>query len=341
MKRKIILAFTLLFTLFSVSCKGNDSSSNKGNLNYQNDPRIMVERNESASIIESTYQDIEAKIIKKETFILYIHQNGCLACKAFTPVLTKYVEKYKVPVYAIETSLIPSENTKIYYSYTPTIQIFKNGELKDSQDPVVNDSKMFTLLEDLEKYMKDQVIVNNLLYISDTTLDAKIANKETFVVYYGWKSCGDCQMMSKMFLNEYLYNTKDENKPLFALEVDPWRSQKAYHPEVWEAFTSKYHLSKTRDDTFGYRTGVVPTIHYYKDGVLTKSVVYFNDVLKEVENGGYAIDFEAEDGVFSYYPEEVKQEFGDVIFTDYQDYKDKTNDFYKEKLLELFEIAYK
>lgn len=337
--RKIILAFTLLFTLFSVSCKGNDNSS-KNNLDYNSDPRIMVERKEDAAIIESTYEEIEAKIIKKESFILLVHQNGCLACKAFKPVLQSYVDKYKVPVFSIETSLIPKSGTKIYYSYTPTLQIFKNGELKDSQDPVVNDTKMFTLLEDLEKYMENQVIVNNLLYISDTTLDAKIANKESFVVYYGWKTCGDCQMMSKLFLNEYLYNTQGENKPLFALEVDPWRSQKTEHPEIWEEFTSKYHLSKSGDQTFGYRTGVVPTIHYYKDGELVEEVVFFNDVLKEV-NGGFAIDFEASDGVFSYYPEEIKSKFGDVIFTDYQDYRDQTVEFYKEKLLKLFENAYK
>ena len=82
------------------------------NLNYQNDPRIMVERNENATIIESSYEDIVAKIIKKDTFILYIHQNGCLACKAFTPIITKYVEKYKVPVYSVETSLIPKERSQ-------------------------------------------------------------------------------------------------------------------------------------------------------------------------------------------------------------------------------------
>lgn len=339
MKRKISLAFMLLFTLFSASCNNNSSSSSNG-LNYQNDPRINVERMENASLIESTYEQIEAKIIKKESFILYVHQHGCMACKAFTPIIEQYVNKYKVPVYSLETSLIPKEGSKIYFSYTPTLQIFKDGELKDSRDPINTNTKMFTVLAELETYMKEQVIINNLLYISDLTLDAKISNKESFVIYYGWKTCGDCQMLNKMFLNEYLYNTKDENKPLFALEVDPWRSQKNDNPEVWQEFTSKYHLSKEGDATFGYRSGVVPTIHYYENGVLVESVVYFNDVLKEVE-GGYAINFEAEDGVFSYYPEEMRAIYSDVIFTDYQDYRDKTAQFYEEKLLKLFENAYK
>lgn len=339
MKKKISLTFMLAFTLFSMSCNNNNSSSSN-NLSYENDPRISVERNENAQIIESTYEDIEAKIIKKESFVLYIHQIGCLGCKNFTPILNQYVNETKINVYSIETSSIPKTGAKIYYSYTPTLQIFKNGEMIDSNDPVETDSRMFVSLDALKDYMKEQVITTNLLYISDTTLDAKISNKETFVIYYGWKTCRDCQMLNKLFLNEYLYNTKDNNQPLFALEVDPWRSQKNDNPEVWSNFTAKYHLSKEGDETFGYRTGVVPTIHFYKEGILTESVVFFNDVLKQVDNG-FTIDFEASDGVFSYYPEEIRANYKDTIFTDYLDYQEKTVLFYQDKLLKLFENAYK
>lgn len=346
-KRKILFTSLATLALCSVGCNNeNNSTDNGSNPTFQTDTRIMPVREENASVIQLSYEEVESKIIKKESFILLIKQEGCLSCKAFAPIIEQYVNNSKINVYSIETLDIPKVGSKLYYSYTPTLQIFKNGEMIDSKDPVNAETKMFTVLADLEEYLNKYVIVNNLLYISDTSLDSKITNKESFIVYFGWKSCGDCQMMSKMFLDEYLYNTKDLNQPLYALEVDPWRSQKASNPEVWEAFTAKYHLSKTSDEVFGYRTGVVPTIQYYENGILSDVVVYFNDVLTTVTNDngdvtGYKIDFDAVDGVFSYYPEEIRSAFGETVFSDYQAYKDETNDFYKGKLLDLFNKVYK
>lgn len=337
LKRKFLFATFATLSLLS-ACGGSNKT------NYQNDSRIMPQREESASLIELTYDEVEAKILKKEAFILYIKQAGCMSCKAFAPILESWINESKVNVYSIERNKIP-ENSKLHFTYTPTVQIFKDGKMIDSQDPVKTETKMFNNVEELTKYFNKYVIINNQLYISDTTLDSMINNKETFLIYFSWKSCGDCQMMNKLFLDEYLYDNVGKNQPLFVIEVDPWRSQKADNPEVWENFTSKYHLSKVSDEEFGYRTGVVPTIQYYVDGEINDAVVYFNDVLavdtnEEGEITGYRINFDVEDGVYSYYPEEIYDLYKDKVFTDYQNYKDVTNGFYSKKLLELFNKCY-
>ncbi len=341
-KKNLVFISLIALILCGSSCNEN-ISSNDSSLTFKTDTRIMPVREENASIIQLKYEEVEAKIIKKESFVLLIKQEGCLACKAFIPIIEQYVNNNKINVYLIETSDIPQNNSRLFFNYTPTLQIFKEGNLLDTSDPVTAETKMFTVVSDLEDYLNKFIVVNNLLYISDTSLDKMIGDKESFIVYFGWKSCGDCQMMNKMFLNEYLYNTKDLDQPLYALEVDYWRSQKASNPEVWENFTAKYHLSKSSDEVFGYSTGVVPTIQYYENGILNDVVVYFNDVLIPVTNGnttGYKIDVDNVDNTFSYYPDEIKSMFGEKIFNDYQAYKDETNDFYKEKLLNLFNKVY-
>ena len=338
LKRKLLIASLATLSALCVSC-GSDSKKS-----YENDSRFMPQREESASLIELNYSEVEAKIIKKESFILYIKQAGCMSCKAFAPILESWINETKINVYSIERARIPNDS-KLHFRFTPTVQIFKDGEMIDSQDPVNTKTKMFNNITELKKYFNKYVIENNQLFISDATLDSMIENKETFLIYFSWKSCGDCQMMNKMFLDEYLYDTKDKNQTLYVIEVDPWRSQKTDNPEVWENFTSKYHLSKVSDDEFGYRTGVVPTIQYYVNGELNDAVVYFNDVLTVDTNEvgditGYRIDFETQDGVYSYYPEEIYELYKDTVFTDYQNYKDVTNKFYSEKLLELFKKCY-
>lgn len=95
---------------------------------------LVIVFSPNKSLEEIKYQEIQNKIEKKDTFILYIKSTDCEHCKAFTPTFTEVLSKYKLKAYTLN---IANLSDKEYNKYeddfsdvegTPTVLFYKNGE---------------------------------------------------------------------------------------------------------------------------------------------------------------------------------------------------------------------
>jgi len=82
---------------------------------------------------EITTTEVEKMINDKKTFLLYIKQDNCNHCKAFTPVMEKVLKKYKVQGYYVNLSNLTEEDGTKFDSLipnitgTPTTVFFEDG----------------------------------------------------------------------------------------------------------------------------------------------------------------------------------------------------------------------
>lgn len=91
---------------------------------------------------EITYTEYQEKLNNKETFILYIHQTGCTACKNFAPKFKKVINENNITVYALNLSnLTKDEQTEFYNNIsiigTPTVIFYTDGLEEDENNRIV------------------------------------------------------------------------------------------------------------------------------------------------------------------------------------------------------------
>ena len=87
-------------------------------------------------------------------FILYVKQEGCPHCTAFTPTVEKVANKYKVQIYYINLTNLTKEDYELFNSEgfvngTPTILFFENGEELGSFSRIIGNKSEKTLTNKL------------------------------------------------------------------------------------------------------------------------------------------------------------------------------------------------
>lgn len=195
----------------------------------------------------------------------------------------------------------------------PTYLFYKDGKLKNSHPGALgNDydsfrSQMNDQVEVLNFYMvndyltyttpldityhywrnieEDDIKRLDTFGFSTEELDKKKkSGKNTFLI--SWKRCPDCSSLRNDVLNGYLYQHPE--KKLFVYEVDGYfltkRSSESsisdFGLSMWNTFSIENRLV-TEDfyfeDRNGKRSGVVPTLITFNDGVFLSSDVYLNE----------------------------------------------------------------
>ena len=195
MKKSLISLFVMLFLVFvcaSCSCKkeGDKASLQVGDMNA------------------TTYKDITMNRVKemiadKDSFVLYVYMPDCSSCQRFKPILEKVIQERHLNVYALQANRIESGHELSDLRYTPSIAIYDEGNAIFMTDPIKNeeyfvDDKGVISLLDKYTYMP------TLYYISKEHLDEKIANDESFIVYFSRSSCADCSYLNRNYLKSYL-----------------------------------------------------------------------------------------------------------------------------------------
>ncbi|MDP3130697.1 MAG: thioredoxin family protein [Bacillota bacterium] len=120
-KLLILLTVSLGFVLFS--CIPND--------------RIVLEPDPDAlTWVEIDADTLQAKIDAMADFVLIVSSETCITCADFEPIVESMIATYGVVVYKIEAgAAFPGSNEIFDYRYTPTVAVFKGGELQASTDP--------------------------------------------------------------------------------------------------------------------------------------------------------------------------------------------------------------
>ncbi len=93
---------------------------------------FIFSNDESKYIHEISFSEVVNKIENKDDFILYIKQNGCEHCRAFTPNFVSVLSDNNLEAYALNLSDISEEDNESYEEMfdidgTPTVLFFDDG----------------------------------------------------------------------------------------------------------------------------------------------------------------------------------------------------------------------
>ena len=101
------------------------------------------------------YEEYTKKINNKETFLLFVWQEGCSHCEAFEPVLKNVISKLNIKVYGLDLRSLSEEEysvfkNKTFVTGTPSTLLIKDGKYLGSDYKLVGDKSEDELLEFLK-----------------------------------------------------------------------------------------------------------------------------------------------------------------------------------------------
>lgn len=239
----------------------------------------------------------------KETFIVATYQKGlsedCLCWNTFQNVIVNYMNKYQEKVYVFDSQNETAKLLKIdqYKDSTPALYIFK-GKKQLAKFVYKNnrDKSIFTELNAEPMYERIHKYINrpSLYEVNDQYLTDNLNKLDEAVTLFVRFSCEDCSYAVPSVIIPYFSNNISSKEVLiFDLEdyYTLYRSDSSTEEEkaLYQNIKDKYQLSETTNATYGYKQGVVPTIQYYKKGILKSACVFFNDEVAQKEDGSYYI----------------------------------------------------
>lgn len=315
----ICLSFLIsLSLLVGCSCK-KDEDKDDGKASLQ------VGDMNAQTYVTLTMSQLNEKINNKDSFVLFAYLEGCYGCQLFKPILENAIRERNLIVYAINARDIEKgHEIRDVIEYTPSIFIYKEGTMTFMSDPVKNE-EYFSSNAGFLKLLDTYTDMPTLYYISKSQLDEKIANGESFIIYYSRSSCSDCSYLNRNYLKTYL-NENDKTKKFYIIETDAEGiryTNDEYDAELWQSFKDSYGLSNA-NNSLGHGVGYVPTLQYYEDGVVKEMMVYFNDC-EYIQNGDGSYSVVINNSYYSDNPY-LNQTLSA------SEYKDLLSPFYNQKL---------
>ncbi len=107
-----------------------------------------------------------------KTFLLYVYLPGCSSCASFLPIVKEFKKANEIDMYAVVLSDIFKESNSVSdrLSYTPSIFIYKDGEVLAYLDPASDaDLPYYQTLEGLSGWVGQYLDVKTIS--SDYTSD--------------------------------------------------------------------------------------------------------------------------------------------------------------------------
>lgn len=298
MKKKLLLS-VIVPLLFASLVGCTSEQKEKPRLTYGSEVSVSL-----SSLKELNNAELLVKARdEKEVFLLAVHQGeyseDCLCWATFKDVIVNYMNYFNRIVYVYnaqnqDDSLKNLHIEKLEQS-TPYLYVF-NGEEKlvcfsysNQKDRVLFEDRKGNAL----KERVDRVVDKPVLYYMDPEAVESEANKNKngFLVLYIRRGCGDCKYVLPNVIIPYI-NSHDlitdihlvDLQDLYDIQNNPETSGMPY-----DAMKDRCQLSEDGNETYGYGKGVVPTIHYYHQGILSDASVFFNDEVSQKEDGSYYI----------------------------------------------------
>lgn len=122
----------------------------------------------------TTVNDFNTLLNNKETFLLFVYLPGCVSCASFKPVVKEFIDLNDVTMYQMNYQVVKETDNiiKQSISYTPSIFIFIDGELKAYLDPQKEEDKdTYKNVENLSTWINE--------YIDVEIIKTNINNNET------------------------------------------------------------------------------------------------------------------------------------------------------------------
>ena len=248
---------------------------------------------------------------EEETFILAAYQGeyskDCTCWDPFKNLITTYMNRYHECIYLFDAQAQDDDASgfKIRKLQSSTLYFYVFKGHKKLAEFANNNQKfeeMFNSVEELYKGIHKQVSAPNLYYVDDEYLKENLAKEEQSIVLFARRTCGDCKYVIPNVILPYI-NSHEIKKNIYLFDMqdayDISRNETATDEEkaYYQGIKDYYGLSVSGNETYGYKTGVVPTMSYYEKGVVKDTTVFFNDAIDQRSDGTFYVSE-------SYYSEE-------------------------------------
>lgn len=291
MKKKLLLNVALCLTAGSMT----GCTSTKADLTYGTYLSHTI-----FSLIELTNDQLFNRLFEKEeTILLAVYQGefseDCLCWTTFENVIANYINNYHEVIYLYNAQNLGDDlkalNIRQLQQSTPALYIFQGEKQVAAFSYDKKQDK--TLFEDMNGSKLNQSIhryVNTpkIYYVDEDFLAQSLEQKKDFVVGFVRESCGDCHYVMPNIIIPYIKDNKiNKNMYLFDFQKYYDLTQQPNNEEAvaqYQGLKDFFRLSEDGDQIFGYKTGVVPTFHYYQQGELVDANVFFNDVVEKVDD---------------------------------------------------------
>ena len=290
MKKKIaFLPLLILSTISSTSCS---VSSNKFNPTFGSEI--------DTTFTNLSYSELYKKVNDHENMIVVTYPGKDTHCSCWKTMenvlLPKLAKETEYLVYAVDAFEIDRSTDKfslVVDLASPSIVFFKEGKKYDQYVySIRNTQDFFKKYDALVKLLEDKTSKPQYIYTDVQGIKNGIKNEEEYIIQYTYSSCPDCSYCLPNVMYPYLSKNKLSNQ----IHIVDLEKEENFLTEgkidsknaEYISFKKEMGLSKEGNSDFGYNTGYVPTIQYYKNGTLTSASVFFNDTIEEV-NGVYKI----------------------------------------------------
>lgn len=255
---------------------------------YQNDSTKQT-------IDSISYKILNDKLtVSKESMVLVIYgDTGCTCWTAFQPIVAKVNYEKQLNIRKINTGDFEGAGKSSFGLNLsvdmPCIALFENGTLVKQVSHGNNASaEIFYNYKKLVKFLDDNVVYPKMIYeISESNLDQKIAQNETFNLYVGRCGCGDCASINNKGLLEYASTlTEKVSEPLYYFDMQLYKDRdKVDH--LCQPTKAKYGLTEGSNPVFGYGSdeegGYFPTLQRRTGSTVTDMITVLNDGVNEKE----------------------------------------------------------
>jgi predicted bacteriocin transport accessory protein len=103
-------------------------------------------------IVEISLDEFKEKMANKESFVLYVGNEGCSHCISYRPVLEQVLEDYDITIYQIDNSKLDNSKfaefrTYVNISGTPTVAFITDGEEESTLNRITGEVSRETTIE--------------------------------------------------------------------------------------------------------------------------------------------------------------------------------------------------
>jgi len=103
-------------------------------------------------LVKITLNEFKEKIANKESFPLFIGNDGCSHCVSYKPVLESVLDEYNITVYHLDNSELTEDEYKEFKTYlnisgTPTLAFIVNGDEETTLNRITGEATRTTTVQ--------------------------------------------------------------------------------------------------------------------------------------------------------------------------------------------------
>lgn len=103
-------------------------------------------------IVEISLDEFKEKMANKDTFAIYVGNDGCTHCISYLPTLKSVLDEYDITIYHLDNSKLSDKEyaefkTYVNVSGTPTVAFITNGEEETTLNRIVGEQSKEKTIE--------------------------------------------------------------------------------------------------------------------------------------------------------------------------------------------------